>query len=234
MFDLYVEQSPAVYKAAIMLQECGYEHRCVHTSVSEGMQHAPEFRALSPNGKIPLLVDHAPADVGAPLAVFESGAILVYLAEKSGKLLPSSLRPRFEVLQWLFWQTSGLSPMSGQAIHFIRYAPEHTREYGRLRYLGEVRRNWGVLDKHLEGRDYISDDYSIADIGTYAWVNMYDRYRYTLDDFPNVKRWWSSIAARPAVVRAYETVAAARHTSNVTPEDFKRNLFGDEAAKVMP
>jgi GST-like protein len=233
MFDLYVEQSPAVFKAAIMLEECGYDYRCTHISVAEGMQHAPEFRALSPNGKIPVLVDHAPADGGAPLVVFESGAILMYLAEKSGRLLPSELRDRFAVLQWLFWQTSGLSPLSGQAIHFIRYAPEPAREYGQLRYLGEVRRHWGVLDKHLEGRDFIGEAYSIADIGTYGWVNMYDRYKYTLDDFPNVKRWWSAIAARPTVKRAYEKVAAARHTSDVKAADFNRNLFGDVAAKAM-
>jgi GST-like protein len=235
MFDLYVEQSPAIFKAAIMLEECGLEHRCIHVPVSEGKQHSPEFRKLSPNSKIPVLVDHEPTDGGAPLVVFESGAILVYLAEKTGRFLATEPRRRSEILQWLFWQTSGLSPMSGQAIHFIRYAPEHTREYGQLRYFGEVRRLFGVLDTHLEGRDFIAGDYSIADMGTYGWVNMYDRYKWTLDEWPNVKRWWGSIAGRPAVKKAYETVAAARSpsASTVATDDFNRNMFGEAAAKAM-
>jgi GST-like protein len=233
MFDLYVEQSPAIYKAAIMLEECGAEYRCIHVPVSEGAQHTTEFRALSPNGKIPVLVDHAPAGGGEPMVVFESGAILIYVAEKSGQLFTTETRRRFEILQWLFWQSSGLSPMSGQAIHFLRYAPADTKAYGQLRYLGEVRRHWDVLNAHLEGRDFIAGDYSIADIGTFGWVNMADRFQYDLADWPNVKRWWTAVSERPTVKRAYERVAAARGTSGVTPETFKRNLFGEEAAKAM-
>jgi len=233
MFDLYVEKSPAIFKAAIMLEECGLTYKCIHNPISEGAQHTPEFRALSPNGKMPVLVDYEPADGGAPLVVFESGAILVYLAEKVGRFLTTELRRRTEALQWLFWQSSGLSPLAGQAIHFIRYAPDEAKPYGQLRYLGEVRRHYGVLDKHLEGREFIAGDYSIADIGTYGWVNMYDRYNYTLADWPNVERWWRSIAQRPAVVRAYEQVDAARRVSSVNPEEFNKNLFGEAAAKIM-
>jgi GST-like protein len=234
MYELYVEQSPAVFKAAVMLEEIGADYRCIHVPVSDGAQHRPEFRALSPNGKIPVLVDRAPADGAGPLVVFESGAILVYLAEKTGRFLPAEPRARAEVMQWLFWQTSGLSPMSGQAIHFIRYAPEHTRDYGQLRYFGEVKRLFGVLDGHLAGRDYISGDYSIADIGAYGWANMSDRYGWTLDEWPNLGRWLAAIAGRPTVKRAYAAVAAARQTSDASAEDFKRNMFGEAAAKVMP
>lgn len=234
MYDLYVEQSPAIFKAAIMLEEIGADYRCIHIPVSEGAQHTPEFRALSPNGKLPVLVDHAPVDGAGPLVVFESGAILVYLAEKTGRFLPAEPRARADVMQWLFWQTSGLSPMSGQAIHFIRYAPEHTRDYGQLRYFGEVKRLFGVLDGRLAGRDYICGDYSIADIGAYGWANMSDRYGWTLDAWPNLARWLAAIAGRPTVMRAYAAVAAARQAADVSPEDFKRNMFGEAAAKVMP
>jgi GST-like protein len=234
MIDLYVEMSPAIFKAAMMMEECGLAFNPIYNSISEGKQHTPEFRALNPNGKMPVIVDHEPADGGAPMVVFESGAILVYLAEKTGRLLSSEMRRRSETLQWLFWQSSGLSPFSGQAIHFIRYAPDEAKPYGQLRYLGEVRRHWDVLNTHLQGREWIAGDYSIADIGTYGWVNMYDRYNYTLADFPNVERWWKSIAERPAVKQAYERVLACRPAAaSVTPDEFNRNLFGEVAAKAM-
>jgi len=233
MFDLYVEKSPAIFKSAIMLEECGLDYHCIHVPISEGKQHTPEFRALSPNGKTPVLVDHAPADGGAPLVVFESGAILVYLAEKTGRFLPTEPRRRSETLQWLFWQSSGLSPLAGQAIHFIRYAPEEAKPYGQLRYLGEVRRHYSVLDGRLEGRAFIAGDYSIADIGSYGWVNMYDRYQFPLSDWPNLERWWRSITDRPAVKRAYAKVDAARTVSPVAPDDFNRNLFGEVVANVL-
>lgn len=234
MIDLYLEQSPAVFKVAILLEECGMAYTPRHLSVSQGKQHTPEFRAISPNGKVPAIVDHAPAGGGDPLAMFESGAILVYLAEKAGRFLPTDVRARSQVLQWLFWQSSGLSPLSGQAIHFIRYAPEETRAYGQLRYLGEVRRHWDVLDKHLQGRDYISGEYSIADMGAFTWVNLFDRFNYTLDDYPDLKRWWASIEERPAVKRAYQSVADARdEPANLSMEDFQKHMFGAEAANAM-
>jgi GST-like protein len=233
MFDLYVEKSPAIFKVAMMLEECGQAYNCIHVPISEGKQHTPEFRALSPNGKTPVLVDHQPTDGGAPLVVFDSGAILIYLAERTGRLLPTEVRRRSETLQWLFWQASGLSPLAGQAIHFIRYAPDEAKPYGQLRYLGEVRRHYGVLDKHLEGREFIAGDYSIADIGTFGWVNMYDRYNYTLSDWPNLERWWKSITERPATVRAFDHVNAARTVVEVAPQDFNKHLFGEAAAKMM-
>lgn len=234
MIDLYIEGSPAVFKVATMLEECGLDWAAHHVAVGEGAQHTPAFRAISPNGKVPAIVDHAPADDGEPLAMFESGAILVYLAGKTGRFLPEDPRKRALALQWLFWQSSGLSPLSGQAIHFIRYAPEETRAYGQLRYIGEVKRHWGVLDAHLKGREWIAGDYSIADMGCYGWVNIYDRFADNLDDWPDLKRWWSAIAARDAVKRAYEKVMAARREPGTfSEEQFQRNMFGEEAANTM-
>jgi GSH-dependent disulfide-bond oxidoreductase len=234
MIDLYVEGSPAVFKVAMMLEECGLDWAAHHVAVGEGAQHTPAFRTISPNGKVPAIVDHAPVDGGEPLAMFESGAILVYLAEKAGRFLPAGLRERALALQWLFWQSSGLSPLSGQAIHYIRYAPEETRPYGQLRYIGEVRRHWGVLDTHLKGREWIAGDYSIADMGCYGWVNIYDRFAESLDDFPELKRWWAAIAARDTVKRAYEKVMAARREPvTFSEKQFQRNMFGEAAAKTM-
>jgi len=233
MFDLYVEKSPAIFKVAIMLSECDLPYQCIHVPISEGKQHTPEFRALSPNGKTPVLVDHEPADGGEPLVVFESGAILVYLAEKTGRFLATEIRRRSETLQWLFWQSSGLSPLGGQAIHFIRYAPEEAKPYGQLRYLGEVRRHYSVLDKHLEGREWVAGDYSIADMGCFGWVDMHDRYNFSLSDWPNVDRWWKAMRDRPAVIRAFDQVNAARTVLPVPLEEFNKNLFGEAAAAAM-
>lgn len=234
MIDLYVEGSPAVFKVAMMLEECALDWTAHHVPVGEGAQHTPEFRAISPNGKVPAIVDHEPADGGKPLAMFESGAILAYLAEKTGRFLPVELRMRAQALQWLFWQSSGLSPLSGQAIHFIRYAPEETRSYGQLRYIGEVRRHWDVLDTHLEGRKWIAGDYSIADMGCFGWVNIYDRFADSLEGYPDLTRWHAAIAAREPVKRAYEKVMAARdETRPFSERQFQRAMFGDEAAAKM-
>jgi GST-like protein len=234
MIDLYIEGSPAVFKVAVMLEECALDWAAHHVAVGEGEQHTPQFRAISPNGKVPAIVDHAPADSGEPLAMFESGAILVYLAEKTGRFLPAELRMRAQALQWLFWQSSGLSPLSGQAIHFIRYAPEETRAYGQLRYIGEVKRHWQVLDTHLKGREWVAGDYSIADMGCFGWVNIYDRFADSLDDYPDLKRWHASVAAREPVQRAYEKVMAARDETRPFSERlFQRAMFGEVAAARM-
>jgi GST-like protein len=234
MIDLYIEGSPAVFKVAMMLEECALDWAAYHVPVGEGAQHTPEFRAISPNGKVPAIVDHAPADGGEPLAMFESGAILVYLAEKTGRFLPDDLRMRSQALQWLFWQSSGLSPLSGQAIHFIRYAPEDTRAYGQLRYVGEVHRHWQVLDMHLKGREWIAGDYSIADMGCYGWVNIYDRFAESLEAYPDLARWHAEVAARDPVKRAYEKVMAARDENAAFSEKaFQRAMFGERAAATM-
>jgi GST-like protein len=232
MFDLYVEKSPAVFKVAVLLEECGLEYRTTHVSVSQGQQHEPAFRALSPNGKIPVLVDHAPAGGGAPITIFESGAILVYLSEKTGLFLPTDVRRRAEVMQWHFWQSTGLSPMSGQAIHFLRYAPEEARPYGLLRYTNEVRRLYGVLDRRLEGRSFICDDYSIADIGTYPWTIYHDRLGLDLAGFPELRRWQQSISQRPAVQRAYQRSESELPPVPAPTEEVYRNLFGETASAM--
>ncbi len=234
MIDLYVEGSPAVFKVAMMLEECGMEWAAHHLAVGEGAQHTPEFRAISPNGKVPAIVDHAPADGGEPLAMFESGAILTYLAEKTGRFLPAGLRDRATAMQWLFWQSSGLSPLSGQAIHFIRYAPEETRAYGQLRYIGEVKRHWQVLDGQLKGREWIAGEYSIADMGCYGWVNIYDRFADSIDEYQDLKRWHAAIAAREPVKRAYEKVMGAKRADGPFDESlFQRSMFGEAAASRM-
>jgi GST-like protein len=171
-----------------------------------GQQFAPEFQVISPNGKIPAIVDHAPADGGAPLPVFESGAILLYLAEKSGQMLPSDPRERLQVLQWLVWQVAGLGPMAGQAGYFHVYAPEPV-PFAIERYSRELRRLYGVLDRRLEGRDYIAGgDYSIADIATYPWIVPHAGHGQNLADFPNLSRWFQALGERPALRRTYEGV----------------------------
>jgi GST-like protein len=181
----------------------------VPVRLSAGEQHAPAFRAISPNGKIPAIVDHAPADGGPPLSMFESGAILLYLAEKTGALLPHDARARAETVQWLFWQMAGLGPMAGQAGYFRVFAPEPVPP-AIERYTRELARLYGVLDHHLAGRDWIAgDDYSIADIACYPWIVPHRAHGQALDDFPHLARWFARIAARPATQRAYAGVEDA-------------------------
>jgi GST-like protein len=229
MFDLYAERSPAVYKVAVMLEECALDYRIEPVSVSLGQQHAPAFKALSPNGKVPVLVDHAPLDQGAPVTLFESGAILLYLSDKVGRFLPAEPRSRAEVMQWHFWQSSGLSPMSGQAIHFTRYAPESVKEYGSVRYKNEVLRLYGVLNQRLEGRDFICGDYSLADIGTYPWVVVHDRFDFDLDVYPALARWYASVSARPTVRRAYDRLSTDMPPTPAPSPELLQSLFGESA-----
>jgi GST-like protein len=206
MIDLYFSPTPNGLKVRLFLEEAGLPYRVVPVQLSAGQQFAPEFQVISPNGKIPAIVDHAPADGGAPLPVFESGAILLYLAEKSGQMLPSDPRERLQVLQWLVWQVAGLGPMAGQAGYFHVYAPEPV-PFAIERYSRELRRLYGVLDRRLEGRDYIAGgDYSIADIATYPWIVPHAGHGQNLADFPNLSRWFQALGERPALRRTYEGV----------------------------
>jgi GST-like protein len=190
----------------LCLEEAGLPYRVIPVQLSAGQQFAPEFQAISPNSKIPAIVDHAPADGGAPLPVFESGAILLYLAEKSGRMLPRDPRERLQVLQWLVWQVAGLGPMAGQAGYFHVYAPEPV-PFAIERYTRELRRLYGVLDRQLEGRDHIAGgDYSIADIATYPWIVPHAGHGQNLADFPNLSRWFQALGERPALRRTYEGV----------------------------
>lgn len=206
MIDLYFSPTPNGLKVRLFLEESGLPYRVIPVQLSAGQQFAPEFQAISPNSKIPAIVDHAPADGGAPLPVFESGAILLYLAEKSGQMLPRDPRERLQVLQWLVWQVAGLGPMAGQAGYFHVYAPEPV-PFALERYTRELRRLYGVLDRQLEGRDYIAGgDYSIADIATYPWIVPHAGHGQNLADFPNLSRWFRTLGERPALRRTYEGV----------------------------
>jgi GST-like protein len=206
MIDLYFSPTPNGLKVRLFLEEAGLPYRVIPVQLSAGQQFAPEFQAISPNSKIPAIVDHAPADGGAPLPVFESGAILLYLAEKSGRMLPRDPRERLQVLQWLVWQVAGLGPMAGQAGYFHVYAPEPV-PFAIERYTRELRRLYGVLDRQLEGRDHIAGgDYSIADIATYPWIVPHAGHGQNLADFPNLSRWFRALGERPALRRTYEGV----------------------------
>jgi GSH-dependent disulfide-bond oxidoreductase len=206
MIDLYYSATPNGLKIRLFLEEAGLAHRIVPVRLSAGEQFAPEFLAISPNNKIPAIVDHAPEDGGAAQSVFESGAILLYLAEKTGKLMPSSARSRQDMLQWLFWQMAGLGPMAGQAGHFRVHAPEPVT-YALDRYMRELQRLYGVLDRRLAGRDWIAgDDYSIADIACYPWIVPHAGHGQNLSGFLNLARWFQAIAERPVTRRVYDGV----------------------------
>jgi GSH-dependent disulfide-bond oxidoreductase len=215
----------------MLLEEVGVPYDIKPVDISAGDQFKPDFLKISPNNRMPAIVDHVPADGGAPIAVFESGSILLYLAEKTGRFLPADLRRRTTVLEWLFWQVGGLGPMAGQNHHFAQYAPEQIR-YAVDRYVKETNRLYGVLDHRLEGRAFIAGtDYSIADMAAYPWIVPHKRQGQNLDDFPNVKRWFETIRARPATIRAYEKGKPWMSRPAVT-EEGKKILFGQTATNV--
>jgi GSH-dependent disulfide-bond oxidoreductase len=201
MIDLYYWTTPNGNKITIFLEEVGLPYNIIPVNIMAGEQFKEEFLKISPNNRIPAIVDHEPVNGGAPISVFESGAILLYLAEKTGKLIPQDVR--VEVLKWLFWQMGGLGPMAGQNHHFSEYAPEKI-DYAINRYVKETGRLYGVLDKRLADREFVAGDYSIADIASYPWIVPYKRQSQNLEDFPNLKRWFETIKARPATIRAYE------------------------------
>lgn len=206
MIDLYTWKTPNGRKISIMLEECGLAYEVRAVDIGSGEQSAPEFVALNPNRKIPVIVDHEGPD-GRPMVVIESGAILVYLAEKSGRFMPRDPRSRSEVLQWLMFQMGSVGPMLGQVHHFLRAAPERV-QYAVDRYGAEARRIYGVLESRLDGRSWLAgDDYSIADIATFPWIARHDWQRIELADYPQVKRWFDALCARPAVQRGMEVPA---------------------------
>jgi len=231
MIDLYYWGTPNGLKLKLFMEETGLPHRIIPVDIGKGAQFEPEFLKVSPNNKIPALVDHAPAGGGAPVSLFESGAMLLYLAEKTGRFIPADVRGRAEVLQWLFWQVGGLGPMAGQNGHFTVYAPEKV-PYAIDRYVRETNRLYGVLDKRLAGREFIAGDYSIADMASYPWIVPHEPHGQDLADFPNLKRWFETIKARPATIRAYEGVAPPYVGRNNISEEERRILFGQTAASV--
>jgi len=215
MIDLYYWSTPNGHKITIFLEEADLPYRILPVDIGRGEQFAPEFLRHAPNNRIPAIVDHEPACGGAPISVFESGAILQYLAEKTGRFLRTDVRGRVEVMQWLFWQVGGLGPMAGQNHHFVQFAPKRI-PYAIERYVKETSRLYGVLDRRLAGRDFIAGDYSIADMASYPWIVPHERQRQNLADFPHLKRWFDAMAQRPAVVRAYEV--GKRISAAATPD----------------
>lgn len=227
MIDLYYWTTPNGHKITMFLEETGLAYRIVPVNIGTGAQFEPAFLAIAPNNRIPAIVDHSPEDGGAPVSVFESGAILLYLAEKCGQLLPGDARGRVEVTQWLFWQMAGLGPMAGQNHHFAAYAPEKI-PYAIDRYVKETNRLYGVLNRRLAGRAFITGDYSIADIACYPWIVPHERQGQRLEDFPHLQRWFSAIHERPATQRAY-ALAASVNSDSTMSEQAKRILFGQTA-----
>lgn len=234
MIDLHYWTTPNGHKITMFLEEAGVSYTIFPVDIGKGDQFKPDFLAIAPNNRMPAIVDHAPKDGGKPISIFESGAILLYLAEKTGQFLPVDIRSRFEALQWLFWQMGGLGPMAGQNHHFRNYAPE-TIPYAIDRYVNETNRLYGVLNKRLADRAFIAGDYSIADMACYPWVVPYANQGQNIDDFPHVKRWLEAIAARPATQRAYAKAKEINPNFGqpaIRTEEERKLLFGQTASVV--
>ncbi len=232
MIDLYFWPTPNGYKVTMMLEEVGLRYKVIPINIGKGDQFQPEFLKISPNNKMPAIVDHDVA--GEPLAMFESGAILMYLAEKTGKLMPADTRGKYYVLQWLMFQMGTVGPMLGQAHHFRRYAPEKL-EYAINRYTNEAKRIYNVVDKRLAEAPYLAGDYSIADIATYPWLVPHSMQGQDLDEYPNLKRWFEAIRDRPATQRGFAVMADVvermrQQAQQQQPQDKEtwNNLFGSK------
>ncbi|MCC5808849.1 MAG: glutathione S-transferase N-terminal domain-containing protein [Ectothiorhodospiraceae bacterium] len=226
MIDFYYWPTPNGWKISMMLEECGLEYRLIPVNIGRGEQFTPEFLAISPNNRMPAIVDH---DVdGDPVPVFESGAILIHLAEKAGRFMPTDPLGRKEALEWLFWQVGNLGPMAGQLSHFVNYAPEG-QDYSHTRYANEYNRCLGVLERRLEGRDYILGDYSIADMAAWPWVLIAKPLGDSLEEFPNVRRWRQAIKERPAVQRAVDLGKEYRRQG--PPDEREREILFNQRAR---
>jgi GSH-dependent disulfide-bond oxidoreductase len=230
MIELYFAATPNGLKAKLFLEEAGLPYVVHPISLSKGEQFDPAYLAISPNNKIPAIVDNEPAGGGAPVTMFESGAILLYLAEKIGRFIPTDTHGRAEVLQWLFWQMAGLGPMAGQIGHFNVYAPEKV-PYAIDRYTRETSRLYGVLNQRLADRQFIAGDFSIADIACYPWIVPHQAHGQDLADFPHVERWFRTLSERPATQRTYEGVENAYAPKQALSEDERRVLFGQGAPR---
>ena len=231
MIDLYYWTTPNGHKITLFLEEVGLPYTVIPINIGKGDQFKPEFLKIAPNNRIPAIVDNEPATGDAPLSVFESGAILLYLAEKTGRLIPTDLQGRVEVLQWLFWQMGGLGPMAGQNHHFSQYAPEKI-PYAIARYVNETGRLYAVMNQRLSYREFLAGDYSIADIASYPWIVPYEKQGQNLADFPHLKRWFETIQARPATVRAYAKADAFKNQA-IDPTQVRDLLFGQSAKTIQ-
>lgn len=232
MIELHYWPTPNGHKITLFLEESGQPYIIKPVNIGKGEQFQPAFLAISPNNRMPAIVDIAPTDGGEPISVFESGAILQYLAEKSGRFLPTDARGKYEVLEWLYWQVGGLGPMLGQNHHFNRYAPEKI-PYAIDRYVNETRRLYGVLNKRLEGRAFIAGkDYSIADMAAYPWIVGYENQGMALEDFPHLKTWFEAIRARPATQRAYALGEQIKGRFDLTTDEQARKILFGQGAKA--
>lgn len=231
MIDLYYWTTPNGHKITMFLEEAGLEYKLIPVNIGKGEQFEADFLRIAPNNRIPAIVDQNPADGGEPISVFESGAILQYLAEKTGKFLSTDLRVRTRTMEWLFWQMGGLGPMAGQNHHFGTYAPEKI-PYAINRYVNETNRLYGVLNKQLASGAFIAGEYSIADMACYPWIVPHARQGQKLEDFPHLKRWFDAIAARPATVRAYALVEKVNAKPTIHDDEARRILFGQTSANL--
>ena len=232
MIDLHYWPTPNGHKITLLLEEAGLSYRIIPVDIGRGEQFRPEFLAIAPNNRMPAIVDHEPADGGEPVSLFESGAILLYLADKTGQFIPDDLRGRAEVLQWLFWQVAGLGPMAGQNHHFANYAPERL-PYAVDRYVNETNRLYGVLDQRLADRPFVAGEaYSIADMASYPWIVPHENQGQRLSDFPHLEHWFRATAARPATIRAYAVGEKYRRRDATVDEEARKVLFGQTAASL--
>lgn len=231
MIELYYWTTPNGHKITLFLEETGLPYELIPINIGKGDQFKPEFLRIAPNNRIPAIVDREPVGGGEPISVFESGAILLYLAEKTSKFIPADLRGRVETLQWLFWQMGGLGPMAGQNHHFNQYAPEKI-PYAINRYVNETARLYAVLNKRLSDREFVAGEYSIADMAMYPWIVPYEAQGQKLEDFPNLQRWFTTIQARPATIRAYEKAEAFKAQS-LNIEQSRELLFNQSANTVQ-
>jgi len=231
MIDLYYWTTPNGHKITMFLEEVGLPYTIIPVNIGAGDQFKPDFLKIAPNNRIPAIIDREPVDGGEPISIFESGAILLYLAEKTGQLIPNDLRDRTEVLQWLLWQMAGLGPMAGQNHHFSQYAPEKL-PYAIDRYVKETGRLYAVLNQRLADREFVAGNYSIADIAAYPWIVPHENQGQKLDDFPNLKRWFKTIQSRPATIRAYEKAEAFKNQA-LDIEKSRTLLFNQSATTVQ-
>ncbi len=226
MIELHYFPTPNGWKVSIALEELDLAYRIVRCDIARGEQFKPEFLAISPNNRIPAIVDLEPAGGGAPISVFESGAILQYLAEKTGRLLPSDPRLRVQAIEWMYWQMANQGPMCGQAGHFRNYAPEKI-EYAIERYSREAARLYGVLDKRLADRRYVAEEFSMADILCWPWIHLRDHHGQTLDERPHLRRWYEELLARPAFQRGLAIGTELAHSqAGGLDDEARKNLFG--------
>lgn len=231
MIDLYYWTTPNGHKVTMFLEEAGLDYKLFPINIGKGEQFDPAFLKIAPNNRIPAMVDHSPEGGGEPISLFESGAMLLYLADKTKRFIAQDARGRADTLQWLFWQMGGLGPMAGQNHHFSQYAPEKI-PYAVDRYVKETNRLYGVMNKRLADREFLAGEYSIADMASYPWVVPHKRQGQVIEDFPHLKRWFDAIRARPATVRAYALADEINPSQPPMSDEAKKIMFGQTAAVV--